>query len=380
MLKKTIVNIFFYKKNKHISSFKKKINMTVNSAIISKLLLDMPKLFKQRFFRSINPSGKENKIYHRYRLTGSKAMWKKDENVVYSYFTRLMGQREQIEEIISELTEEDLKTINEMFSVEIESENIFTDHYIDNETLLENLITNESYEGDNLAAEMYNNEKKHYSKMLAAEAEKEKNAPRVAEIYEAFLIAKKKNVNNKNGRGKTLRMNDLGKIYLALDDNQMLNVFGYSDTNGKAEIVEVDDLKAIKYEIDGKILYKVPNYLILSSRQADVDYALKDLSRQDAIELSVNKIKGVVSEWSKIKNLGGKTKKIQRTFKRKIVRKKIVKEDDTVVKEDDTVVKEDDTVVDVDDTVDYTLEDDDTVEEDDMVDDTVEEDDMVDDE
>ena len=312
---------------------------------IAKLLQDMPKLLNQRYFRSVDPSGKENKIYHRYRLTGAKTMWKKNDNLVYSYSTRLTGSKERVEDLISHLTDDDVDSIRGIFENTTED----TKNVVDVDSILDNLITSENYEDGSLSSEIYNHEKEQYSKMLTLKAEEEKNAPRVAEIYEAFLVHKKKNINNTGRRGKTLRMDNLGKIYLSLGENQMLNVFGYSDTNGTAEIVEVDNIKATKYEINGKILYKVPNYLILSSRQADVDYALKDLSRQEAIELSVNKIKGTVTEWGKVKNTKSevvKKKTIVRKINRKIVRstnkKESVKEGESEDKEGEEDEEEED--------------------------------------
>ena len=96
-------------------------------------------------------------------------------------------------------------------------------------------------------------------------------------------------------------MENLGEIYNGLEEDEIMNVFGYSDPKGKVVVIKVDDLKKIEYEIEGRIMYRVPNYRIITSRRNDAEYVLRDLTRQNAIEISTHKIKELMDEWTSLK-------------------------------------------------------------------------------
>lgn len=278
----------------------------MESSEMFKLLLEKDKksdktlietLFEERRFFHIEKTGK-NKSHSKYLLSGSGIQWNENPGFSYSYDLRLSGDNSKLKEILEDIDDDTLNAIKLI----IKDDKVD----LDKENLVKRLITQDNRKDPDIGPGfLYEHEILKHKEHTKKIKEKEKNSPGVDEIYDAFIKYKDKvkdGTKRTGVKGRTLRMDNVGEIYLNMETGHMLNVYGYySNKDGQAEVIKVEGEGPV-YEIDGKTLYKVPDYQILSSRRQDLDYALKDLSRQNAIELGPNKIKGVLDEWASVKN------------------------------------------------------------------------------
>lgn len=250
-------------------------------------------LFEERRFLHIEKTGK-NKSHSKYLLSGSGIQWNENPNFSYSYDLRLSGDNSKLKATLEDIDDDTLNIIKSL----IKDDRVD----LDKKNLVERIITQDNRKD---APYLYEHEILKHKEHTKKIKEKEKNSPGIDEIYDAFVKYKNavKGGTKRSGvKGRTLRMDNVGEIYLNMDPGHMLNVYGYySNKDGQAEVIKVEGEGPV-YEIDKRTLYKVPDYQILSSRRQDLDYALKDLSRQNAIELGPNKIKGVLDEWANVKN------------------------------------------------------------------------------
>lgn len=266
----------------------------------SKLLQSVEKLLLQRQFQSVIPN--RDQVYGKYRITGANARWNKDSNTVYSYHLRITGSQDEVVNMINALTEEQLSQFREKINPH-EEKYPFPGS---KKTLIDTLITKNNHnvqkESETYTPyQLYQHEKEKYSDYLLRLREEERNAPAVDEIYQAFLEYKKNQEPSVPGISKTLRMDNLGEIYTGMTSGQLLNVFGYGNKNGTAEPITIDNSASEVYNIQGKDLYRVPNYPIISARKVDLEYAIKDLSRQGAIEMTSAELKKVLNSWMEVK-------------------------------------------------------------------------------
>ena len=269
---------------------------------VEKLLTSIGKLLKMRQFRYVESQDKDGKTYKKYRITGAKTMWKKDPAFVYSYETRLCGPHNLVSKFIATFSKENIGALTKEYDALGPGPTPYPKSISDMES---NFISMKNYAGPqpNVA---YSFEILAYQRMNKDAEEVLKQAPSITEVYTAFLKYKstktvtvaKSSSQGGGKRGGTLRMENLGELYNNMGEGEIMNAFGYSEPKGKAKIIKVEDTDNEEYDMDGKTMYKVPNYRIITSRRNDAEYALRDLSRQNAIELSTHKIKEVMDEWT----------------------------------------------------------------------------------
>lgn len=247
------------------------------------------KLLPKRQFQEVEKNSNGN--YSTYRITGATTKWKKQPNFVYSYHLRWAGDKEAVIKAITELDDDKLAIYHSEFK---KLEDKF--ELPDKELLIDQLIAKDNYKQSNL----YQHEKEAYKEVMTKNKKEAVDVPTIEEVYEAFTQFKKNNIVNKTK--KTLRMDNLGQIYNQMKTTHFLNVDGYSKADGKAEVVTVDDTQQNAYQIGSRVLFKVPNYPILSKTRLDLEYALRDLKTQSVISLSKTKLKSILKQWSEVKS------------------------------------------------------------------------------
>lgn len=269
-------------------------------------------LFGTRKFISI--SSLKDGVKKTYTLTGAKTIWKKEPNIVYSYQLRVTGSKTEFGQFIKGLSNDILKDLNQ-FDDNIKAKTTKAN-------LNNTLITNQNYTEN----ELYQHEVEEYNKLKKTKPKKDKYT--IEQIYEAFLVYKE-NKDDIGPRKTPVKLNNLGEIYKSLEGDQVLNVFNYSSKDPQIKIERVEDPNDSKFRLDGKVMYRVPNYRLVSSKRNDVQSALKDLVALNVIELGKKQITALLKEWAQLKTkqngkiaspkkLGDKGIEMPQTIKHKI--------------------------------------------------------------
>nr|QBK89550.1 MAG: hypothetical protein LCPAC001_00600 [Pithovirus LCPAC001] len=279
-----------------------------NSATFQKspFLEGIEKLTKNRKFRSIaiNDSG----IYHSYLISGAKIKWNANLDFVYSYELRIAGTYKEVNDVLSNLSKDDLTELYQKLSSDPNFKNyIPKSKNFTTKSLISRIITQKNHGANangtkSITSKLYYFELDQYKNLKQIKQNIKNNLPSIDEIYEAFLEYKKNPPISKNTNIKSKkRLSNIGEIYTALQNNEIMNIYGYSAPDGKVFILKVDDPNMNEYDIDNKTMYKVPNYRLVTSNKKDVEYALKDLVEQGEVELTKKEINNTLKQWTELK-------------------------------------------------------------------------------
>lgn len=265
----------------------------------SQFLIEIEKLIKNRKFRSVkaNNSG----IYNSYLISGSKIKWKAGVDFVYSYELRIAGNLKEVKDFISGLSKKDLGEVGV-------TEGQGSSAPMTTKVLMNHIITKKNHNisakgaKSPTPAQLYALELEQYKELKQLKQNKANNLPSIDEIYEAFLVYKNNpsTTGNTNVRSKK-RLSNIGELYTGLQENEIMNIYGYSAPDGKVLILKVEDPNQNTYTVNDKTMYKVPNYRLVSSLKKDVEYALKDLVEQNEVELSKKEINETLKQWTELK-------------------------------------------------------------------------------
>jgi len=245
-------------------------------------------LFANRKFVSLDSLKTGNKKF--YTLTGAKTAWKTDPDLVYSYQLRVTADSKAFADFLKDLSADVLTSLAEVEDVKMGK--------LTKKELQNSVITFKNYQKGK-TAELFKHEVECYTKLKKAKAKKKKYY--IEEVYAAFQVYKTQK-NDIKPRKTPVKMSDIGETYQNLGENEVLNVFNYASKEPKAEVETVEDVGKNKYEFNGKVMYKVPNYRLVSSKKTDIQTVLRDLVAQDVIELKKKDIKALVDEWTELKS------------------------------------------------------------------------------
>lgn len=249
--------------------------------------LDLIKeLFATRKFLSLDALKASNKKV--YALTGAKATWKKEPDVVYSYQLRVTGTNKQFAEFLNGLEPSLLDDLSQIEDAHVSKAT--------KKSLQTALITSKNYEKAGKSSVLYQYELEKYD-LLKVEAKKK---PTIEAVYEAFLEYKKTK-NDIKPQKAAVKLESIGQTYQDLDVDEVLNVFDYASKEPKLSVDKVKNPDENVFEIGGKRMYRVPNYRLVSSKKADIQTALQDLMSLDVIELKKKDLTKLLNDWSRLK-------------------------------------------------------------------------------
>ena len=231
-----------------------------------------------------------------YTLTGSKSIWKKQPNTVYSYQMRITGDQAKFNSFLKDMSNDLVSSLSELDDALVKNPT--------KKTLKSTLITNKNYDTDGSEAyTLYQHDTQEYTKLKNKKIKTKR--PSIEDTYAAFLVYKE-NKSDLRPKKTPVKMESIGDMYQNLGSNDVLNVLGYASKEPHAYIQAVEDANESKFEIDGKIMYRSPNYRLISTKKSDIQRALKDLAAQDVIEIKNKQITQISNDWSELKTNSNK--------------------------------------------------------------------------